>query len=86
MADEPYELIQEQTEGQSLGNDMTEGAVKEATAKIVTPQHEVESGLSRTVRENHDTAAWLVQHAAATIDWHRSAVDARTLFERRTGR
>ena len=36
--------------------------------------------------ENHVTLAWLVQHAASTIDWHRTGVDERTPLRRRTGK
>ena len=38
------------------------------------------------VLENHDTLAWHVQHAAATINWHRTGVDGRTPSQRRTGK
>ena len=33
--------------------------------------------LSRTVPANHDTLAWLVQHAPPTINWHRTGVSFR---------
>ena len=56
MADGPHELIQEQTSrGQSPGNGLAEGAVKEVKAKIQTLRYELEKGLRRTVLENHDT-------------------------------
>ena len=87
MADGPYEVIQEQTsKGQSPWNGLAEGAANEVKAKIRTLQYEMEGGLSRTVPENHDTPTWLLQHAAATINWHRTGVDGRTPFQRRTGK
>ena len=45
----------------------------------------MEGGLSRTVPENHDTLAWLLQHAAATVNRHCTGVDGRTPFHRRAG-
>ena len=48
-------------------------------------QYELERGLCRTLLENHDTLSWLVPHAAATINWHRTGVGGRTPFQRRTG-
>ena len=65
---------------------MAEGAVKEAKAKIITLRHFAEEGLGRKIPETHDGLAWLVQHAAATVNWHRTGVDGKTAFERRTGR
>ena len=85
MADGPYEVTQEQTsKSQSLGSGLAEGAVKEAKANIRTFRYELKRGLGREVPENHDTLAWLVQHAAATINCHRIGVDGRTPFHRRT--
>ena len=55
--------------GQSLGNGFAEGALKEVKAKIRTLQHELERALSRTVSENHDTLAWLLQHATSKNQW-----------------
>ena len=87
MADGAYELIQEQTsKGQPLENGLAEGVVKEVKAKIRTLLYELERGLSRTAPENQDTLAWLVQHAAAPINWHRIGVDGRTPIQRRTGK
>ena len=56
-------------------NLLSEGAVKEVKAKVRTLRFERERGRSRTVRENHDRLAWLVQHAAATNNWHRIGED-----------
>ena len=96
MADAAIELIQEQTsKGPSLENGLADGAVKEERAQIRTLRYDMERGLSRTVLENHDTLAWLVQHVAATIialawtDEHRSKGErARDLDEwrHRSGR
>ena len=56
--------------------------MKEVKAKIRTLRCELERGPSRTVPENHDTVASLVvQHAAATICWHRIGP-----FQRRKGK
>ena len=80
MPDGPYDLTQEQTsKGQSLGNGLAEGAVKEAKAKFRTLQYEVERGLSHTVPENHDTLAW------ATVNWHLAGVDGRHTVPKQNG-
>ena len=80
-------FLQEQTsKGQAPGNVLVEGAVTEVKAKIRILRYELESCLSRAMPESHDTVAWLVQHAAATINWHRTGVDGRTPFQRRTGK
>ena len=55
-------------EGQSLGNGLVGGAVEEVKAKIRTLRYKLERGLKRTVPENHDTLAQIVQPAAATIN------------------
>ena len=55
-------------------------------SKIRTLQYDLERGLSRTLLKNHDTQAWLIQHVAATINWHRAGMDGRTPFQRRTGK
>ena len=53
---------------------------------IRTLRHGLERGLNRTALENHDTLTWLVQHATATINWHRTGVDGRIPFQRRTSK
>ena len=76
VADGPCELIQEQTsKGKSPAKGLAEGAVKEVMSRFRTLRYELERGLSRTVPENHDTLAWLVQRAAATVNLHRTGVD-----------
>ena len=64
--DGPYDLIQEQmSKGQSLGIGLE--LSRSCRPKVRTLQYELES-LSRTVDANHETLAWLVQHAAAKIN------------------
>ena len=82
----PFEVIQQQTsKGQSPANSLAKEAVKEVQGKIRTLSCELDIGQSRTVPENDETLAWLVQHEAGTINWHRTLVDGRTPFHRRTG-
>ena len=87
VGDMPLEVVQEQvSKGQSPGNGLAEGAVKELKAKIRTIRHATEAGIGRSIPEDHDVLAWLVQHAAATINWFRPGVDGKTPFELRMGR
>jgi hypothetical protein len=83
----PLEFLREQvSKGQSQGNGLAEGAVKEAKAKIRTLRHAAEHGLGRTIPDNHDVLAWLPTHAAATINVTRVGVDGRTPYELRYGK
>ena len=52
------------------------------------PRHQcfVEGGLGRRIPETHDSLAWLVTHAAATINWFRPGLDGKTPYELRVGR
>ena len=43
-------------------------------------------GLGRRIPETHDSLAWLVTHAAATINWFRPGLDGKTPYELRMGR
>ena len=68
VSDVPLESMHEQvSREQSPGNGLAEGAVKELMAKIRTLRHSTEMGLGRRIPETHDSLAWLVTHAAATI-------------------
>ena len=40
----------------------------------------------RWVPETHDSLAWLVSHAAATINWFRPGLDGKTPYELRVRR
>ena len=42
-------------------------------------------GLGRRIPETHDSLAWLVTHAAATINWFRPGLDGKTPYELRVG-
>ena len=86
-SDVPLETVQEQvSKEQSPGNGLAEGAVKELKAKIRTLRHSTEMGLGRRIPETHDSLAWLVTHAAATINWFRPGLDGKTPYELRVGR
>ena len=68
-SDVPLESVHEQvSKEQSPGNGLAEGAVKELKAKIRRLRHSTEMGLGRQIPETHDSLAWLVTHAAATIN------------------
>ena len=83
----PLEVVQEQvSKSQSPGNGLAEGAVKELKAKIRTLRHCAEEGLARLIPEDHDVLAWLVQHAAATVNWFRPGTDGKTPYELRYGK
>ena len=43
-------------------------------------------GLGRQIPETHDSLAWLVTHAAATINSFRPGLDGKTPYELRVGR
>ena len=87
MADGPYEFILLKTsKGQSSGSGLTEGVVNEVTAKIGTLTYVMWKMLKRAVSESHDVPAWLVQHAPATFNSHRTGTDGRTPFHRRAGK
>ena len=60
------------------GNGLAEGAVKELL------RHSTEMGLGRQI--THDSLAWQVAHAAATINLFRPGLDGRTPCELRVGR
>ena len=83
VSDVPLESVHEQV---SPGNGLAEGAVKELKAKIRTLRHSTEMGLGRRIPETHDSLAWLVSHAAATINWFRPGLDGKTPYELRVGR
>ena len=55
-------------------------------AKIPTLRHSTEMGLGRRISEIHDSLAWLVSHAVATINWFRPGIDGKALYELRVGR
>ena len=63
------------------GNGLAEGAVKELKAKIRTLRHSTEDANPETP----DSLAWLVTHAAATINWFRPGLDGKTPYELRVG-
>ena len=87
VSDVPLESVHEQvSKEQSPGNGLAEGAVKELKAKIRTLRHSTEMGLGRRIPETHDSLAWLVTHAAATINWFRPGFDGKTPYELRVGR
>ena len=87
VADVPLELVHEQvSKEQSPGNGLAEGAVKELQVKIRTLKHSTEMGLGRRIPETHDSLAWVVTHAAATINWFRPGLDGKTPYELRVGR
>ena len=87
VSDVPLESVYEQvSKEQSPGNGLAEGAVKELKAKIRTLRHSTEMGLGRRIPETHDSLAWLVTHAAATINWFRPGLGGKTSYELRVGR
>ena len=87
VADVPLQSVHEQVrKEQSPGNGLAEGAVKELKAKIRTLRHSTEMGLGRQIPETHDSLAWLVTRAAATINWFRPALDGKTQYDLRVGR
>ena len=87
VSDVPLESVHEQgSKEQSPGNGLAKGAVKELKAKIRTLRHSTEMGLGRRIPETHDSSAWLVSHAAATINWFRPGLDEKTPYELRVGR
>ena len=87
VSDVPLESGHEQvSKEQSPGNGLAEGAVKELKAKIRTLRHSTEMGLGRRIPETHDSLAWLVTHAAATINRFRPGLDGKTPYELRVGR
>ena len=71
---------------QSPGNGLAEDAVKELKAKFRTLRHSTEMGLGRRIPETHDSLAWLVTHAAATISSFRPGLDGKTPCEQRVVR
>ena len=70
---------------QSPGTGLAAGAVGVLKAKIRTVRHTTEMGLGRRIPETHDSLAWLVTHAAATINWFRPELDGKTPYELRVG-
>ena len=81
------ESVHEQVSmGQSPGNGLAEGAVKEFKAKIRTLSHSAEIGLGSRIPETHDSLTWPVTHAAATFDWFRPGLHGKTPYELRVGR
>ena len=87
VSDVPLGSVHEQvSKEQSPGNGLAEGAVKELKAKIRTLRHSTEMGLGRRIPETHDSLAWLVTHAAATINWFRLGLDGKTPYELRVVR
>ena len=87
MSDVPRGSVHEQvSKEQSPGNGLAEGAVKELKAKIRESRHSTEMGLGMRIPETHDSLAWLVTHAAATINWFRPGLDGKTPYELRVGR
>ena len=87
MTDSAQEFLTEVvSKGQSPGNGLAEGAIKEVKAKIRTLRQALEEGIGRVVPETHDILAWLVTHAAHTINWYRVGTDGKTPFQRRTGK
>ena len=84
VSDVPLESVHEQvSKEQSPGNGLAEGAVKDIKAKIRTPRHSTEMGLAWRLI---NSLAWLVTHAAATINWFRPGLDGKTPYELRAGR
>ena len=82
VSDVPLELVHEQvSKEQSPGNGLAE-----LKAKIRTLRHSTEMGLGRRIPETHDSLAWFVTHAAATINWFRPGFDGKTPYEQRVGR
>ena len=78
QADRPLEVITEVvSKGQSPGNGLAEGAVKEAKGKIRTIRHHTERGIGRIIPKDHDALAWLVEFAAKTVSWLRSGLGPR---------
>ena len=83
----PLESAHEQvSKEKSPGNGLAEGAVKELKAKNRTLRHSTETGLGMRIPETHDSLAWLVTHAAATINWFRPGLDGKTPYELRVER
>ena len=86
-ADVPLGSLHEQvSKEQSAGNGLAEGAVKELKAKMRTLTHNTEMTLETRIPETHDSLAWLVTHAAPTINWFRPVLDGKTPYELRVGR
>ena len=68
MSDTALEFLTETvSKGQSLGNGLAEGAIKEVKAKIRTQRQALEDGIGRAIPETHDVLSWMVPHAAHTI-------------------
>ena len=87
VSDVPLESVHEQVSKEhSPGNGLAKGAVKELKAKIRTLGNSTEMGLGKRIPETHDSLAWLVTHAAATINWFRPGLDGKTPYELRVGR
>ena len=85
--DVPLGSVHEQvSKEQSAGSGLAEGAVKELKAKMRTLTHNTEMTLETRIPETHDSLAWLVTHAAPTINWFRPVLDGKTPYELRVGR
>ena len=82
VSDVPLESVHEQvSKEQCPVNALSEGAVKGLKAKIRTLRHSTEMGLGRRILETHDSLAWLVTHAAATINWFRPGIDGASFAD-----
>ena len=56
------------SKGQSPGNGLAEGAVKEIKAKVRTFRFELEARFGRPILDTHDSLAWLAMWAATSIN------------------
>ena len=87
LQNEATELVREvSTKGDSAGNGLAEGAVKEVKGKIRTLRHAAEEALGRKIPDTAPALSWLVTFAAMSINLDRAGVDGRTPYELRYGR
>ena len=74
------------SKGDSAGNGLAEGAVKEIKAKVRTLVHALQQLHSLKVEPNSQCLPWLVAFAAALMNRSRRGPDGRTAWELRKGR
>ena len=86
VGDVPLESVHEQVSKGAETREWACGEVKELKAKIRTLRHSTNVGFGRRILETHDSLAWLVTHAVATINWFRPGLDGKTPYELRVDR
>ena len=79
ILDTGRELLEEVVRrGESQGNGLAEGAVKEVKAKVRTIRFNFEESLGKPVPDDHVVLAWLVLWAVASVNLGRKGVDGKT--------